>query len=70
LSAEPTIIKAEKFRVGVKIMRESRYDAVIIISCRKKQVLEIIDYVRRRFPDIKVTYEVSQEESNVKNDVE
>jgi hypothetical protein len=43
-------------------MRRSKYDAVIIISCRREQVLEIIDYVKKKFSDVEVTYEVSQEE--------
>gem|GEM_PF-2951973 len=40
----------------------NEYDAVIIIRCRREHVLDIIEYVKERFPYVSVTYEVSYEE--------
>lgn len=40
----------------------SRCDAVIIIGCRREQVLEIIEHVKSRFPEIEVRYEIVREE--------
>jgi hypothetical protein len=34
------------------------FDAIIVIRCRKDQVLEIIEHVKSRFKDVDVTYEV------------
>lgn len=42
--------------------RTNKYDAVVIISCKKEEVLEIIEYIRARFPNIEVNYEVLLEE--------
>lgn len=41
---------------------ESKHDAVVIIGCRKEQVLEIIEHVRVKFPDVEIRYEVFREE--------
>lgn len=41
---------------------KNEYDAVIIIGCRREQVLEIIEYVKARFPDVEVRYDVIREE--------
>jgi len=34
------------------------FDAIVIIRCRKDQVLEIIEHVKSRFKDVDVSYEV------------
>jgi hypothetical protein len=34
------------------------FDAVVIIRCRKDQVLEIIEHVKNKFKDVDVSYEV------------
>jgi hypothetical protein len=34
------------------------FDAVVIIRCKKSQVLEIIEHVKSRFRDVDVSYEV------------
>lgn len=41
---------------------KDRRDAVIIVGCRREQVLEIIEYIRAKFPDIEVSYEILREE--------
>jgi len=41
---------------------EGKYNAIIIIRCRREQVLDIIEYVRNRFPNVSVSYEISHEE--------
>lgn len=41
---------------------QDKYDAVVIIGCKREQVLEIISYIRERFPDVEVSYEVIREE--------
>ncbi|MEM1515317.1 MAG: hypothetical protein QXT26_07770 [Thermoproteota archaeon] len=41
---------------------ENKCDAIIIISCKKEQVLAIIEYVKARFPEVEVNYEVLREE--------
>lgn len=38
--------------------RSEARDAVIFIRCRRGQVLEIIEHVKSRFPDVEVSYEV------------
>lgn len=38
------------------------YDAIIIIGCKKEQVLAIIEHVKAKFPEVKVRYEVLREE--------
>ena len=43
-------------------MCEDGRDAVIIIGCRREQVLEIVEHVKARFPDVEVKYEVFREE--------
>lgn len=49
--------------VLVRIMGdEDKRNAVIIINCRKGQVLEIIEHIKAKFPDVEVTYEVLREE--------
>jgi len=40
-----------------------KHDAVVIISCRSDQVLEIIEYVEARFPDVEFSYGVLREET-------
>jgi hypothetical protein len=40
-----------------------KHDAVVIISCRRDQVLEIIEYVKARFPDVEFSYEALREET-------
>ncbi len=35
------------------------FDAIVIVRCRKDQVLEIIEYVKSRFQDVDVSYEVA-----------
>lgn len=42
-------------------MRKKR-DAIILISCEKRQVMDIIEHVKERFPDVEAIYEVIQEE--------
>jgi|GEM_PF-1824499 len=34
------------------------HDAIILIKCRRSMVLEIIEHVKSRFPDVEVSYEV------------
>jgi len=34
------------------------FEAVIIIRCRKSQVLEIIEHVKSKFRDVDVSYEI------------
>lgn len=50
--------------MSMDIMRwcQKRHDAVVIIGCKREQVFEIIEYVKARFPDIEVSYEVFREE--------
>lgn len=49
--------------IPVKTMRDNRkHDAIVIIGCRRDQVLEIIEHVKTRFPDVEVSYEVLHEE--------
>ncbi len=40
----------------------SMFDAVVVIKCHKNQVLEIIEYVKSRFKDVDVSYEVVMSE--------
>ncbi|MBS7605490.1 hypothetical protein KEJ31_04225 [Candidatus Bathyarchaeota archaeon] len=60
LSAEPTTFKS--ICLGEIMTHESKHDAVVIIGCRKEQVLEIIEHVRVKFPDVEIRYEVFREE--------
>ncbi|MCX8170681.1 MAG: hypothetical protein N3E47_01735 [Candidatus Bathyarchaeota archaeon] len=41
---------------------EGDYDVIIIIKCRREQVLDIIEHVKSRFPDISVSYEIPYED--------
>jgi len=34
------------------------FEAVIVIRCKKSQVLEIIEHVKSKFRDVDVSYEV------------
>ena len=38
------------------------FDAVVVIRCRKNQVLEIIEFIKSRFKDVDVSYEVVMSE--------
>lgn len=42
--------------------KKDTYDAIIFISCRRGQVLDIIGYIKSMFPDVEVSYEVFLEE--------
>ncbi|MEM1581635.1 MAG: hypothetical protein QXK89_03875 [Candidatus Bathyarchaeia archaeon] len=44
----------------MRLQRER--DAIVVILCNRKQVIEIIEHVKNRFPDVEVNYEVFQEE--------
>lgn len=39
-----------------------RYDAIILISCERRQVMDIIEHIKKKFPDVEAVYEVIQEE--------
>ncbi|MEM1550744.1 MAG: hypothetical protein QXR13_02280 [Candidatus Bathyarchaeia archaeon] len=41
---------------------ESKHDAVMIIGCRREQFLEIIEHVKKKFPDVKDSCGVLREE--------
>ncbi|MEM2673939.1 MAG: hypothetical protein QXG34_04375 [Candidatus Bathyarchaeia archaeon] len=41
--------------------RRSEYDTIVIINCKREQVLEIIEHLRERFSNIEITYEVFHE---------
>ncbi|MBS7640871.1 MAG: hypothetical protein QXJ19_04955 [Candidatus Bathyarchaeia archaeon] len=44
-------------------MRDNRkHNAIVIIGCRRDQVLEIIEHIKSKFPDVEVSYEVLHEE--------
>jgi hypothetical protein len=34
------------------------FDAIVVIRCRKDQVLEIIEHLKSRFKNVDVSYEV------------
>ncbi|MEM2320269.1 MAG: hypothetical protein QXS79_00055 [Candidatus Bathyarchaeia archaeon] len=42
--------------------KKDRHDAVIIVGCRREQVLEIIEHIKAKFPDIEASYEILREE--------
>lgn len=49
-------------RLEVEYQRESEHNAIVIIKCRREQVLDIIEHVKSRFPNVSVSYEIPYEE--------
>jgi hypothetical protein len=42
----------------VEVRLSFMFEVVIIIRCKKKQVLEIIEHVKSKFQDVDISYEV------------
>jgi len=52
----------KRYVCGVVMEKRKRYDAIILISCERGQVMDIIEHIKKRFPDVEAAYEVIQEE--------